>query len=158
MKNKIINKLFGKDLVQAMREILEEFINLDYDVDLMVKALRDINESVRIGIYLMALEKNYDAVAYKIKKANEQLNEIRKDKFLEAYKNKETDRFLAVLGKSDKLSLLGDLGIDGDVKARANLSKEQKDYYKIISNSIMESQKDDKRDGIDKFITYKKEV
>jgi len=94
MKNKIINKLFGKELVQAMRELLEEFVNLDYDVDTMKKAMKDINESVRVGLYLMALEKNYDVIAYRIKKANAELNVIRKEKFLEAYKNKTTDKFL----------------------------------------------------------------
>ncbi len=157
MKNKIINNLFGKELIQAMREMLEEFNNFHFDVDEIVKAMKDINESVRVGLYLMALEKNMDVLAFKINTANRKLNIIRKEKFLEAYEKKEVDKFLSMLGKGDKISLMSDLGIDVDVKGRAALSKEQRDYYRIISNSIMDSQKDDKRDGIDKFMKYKKE-
>lgn len=157
MKNKIINNLFGKELIQAMREMLEEFVRLDFDVDQIVKAMKDINESVRVGLYLMALEKNLDTLAFKINSANRKLNILRKEKFLEAYEKKEVDKFLSMLGKGDKISLMADLGIDVDVKGRAFLSKEQREYYRIISNSIMTSQAEDQRDGIDKFIKYKKE-
>jgi len=38
-----------------------------------------------------------------------------------------------------------------------NFSKLDRDYYTIISNSIMEDQANDQRDGIDQFINYKKE-
>ena len=157
MKNKIINNLFGKELVQAMKEMLEEFSNLNFDVDQIVKAMKDINESVRVGLYLMALEKNMDVIAFKINKANKILNATRKEKFLDAYASKRVDKFLSMLGKGDKISLMSDLGIDVDVKGRAELTKEQRDYYRIISNSIMSEQEEDKRDGIDSFITYKKE-
>ena len=123
MKNKIINNLFGKELIQAMKEMLEEFIRLDFDVEQMVKAMKDINESVRIGLYLMALEKNYDTLAYKINVANKKLNIIRKEKFIEAYEKHQVDKFLSMLGKGDKISLMSDLGIDVDVRGRASLSK-----------------------------------
>lgn len=157
MKNKIINNLFGKELIQAMKEMLDEFANLHFEVDQIVKAMKDINESVRVGLYLMALEKNLDVVAFKINKANKILNATRKEKFLDAYKEHQVDKFLSMLGKGDKISLMSDLGIDVDVRGRAALSKEQRDYYRLISNSIMEEQEEDKRDGIDSFITYKKE-
>lgn len=157
MKNKIINNLFGKELIQAMKEMLEEFIRLDFDVEQMVKAMKDINESVRIGLYLMALEKNYDTLAYKINVANKKLNIIRKEKFIEAYEKHQVDKFLSMLGKGDKISLMSDLGIDVDVRGRASLSKEQREYYRLISNSIMASQEENKKDGIDNFIKYKKE-
>lgn len=156
MKNKIVNHLFGTELVQAMRELLEEFVSLDYDVEMLQKAMKDINESVRTGLYLMALEKNYDTVAHRIQKANIYLNEVRKNKFLKAYQNKKTESFLASLGKGDKLALMSDLGLDVEVKDKGKFTKEEKEYYTLISRSIMEDQKLDQRDGIDQFITYKK--
>ena len=52
---------------------------------------------------------------------------------------------------------MGDLGVDVDVRERAKLSKVDRDYYTIISNSIMEDQEYDNRDGISKFVKYKKE-
>ena len=137
MKNKIINKLFGKELIQAMNELLEKFKKLNYDIN-------DI--------------KNYDNLAIKIKRANNALNDLRMNDFLKAYKDGKTDRFLATLGKGDKLSLMSDLGVDVDVRERVNLTKEEQDYYRIISNSIMEDQAIDQRDGIVQFITYKKEA
>lgn len=157
MKNKIINDLFGKELINAMKEMLEEFIRFGFDEHQVEKAMKNINESVRVGLYLMALEKDLDNIAYKINVANKRLNIIRKEKFIEAYEKGEANKFLSMLGKGDKISLMGDLGIDGDVKERAGLSKLEKDYYTVISNSIMEGQESDKRDGIDQLLTYKKE-
>lgn len=158
MKNKVISKLFGKELISVMKDLVEKFKSLDYSVDLIVKDLNDINESVRVGLYLIALENNYDVVASRINKANKILNDKRKDKFLKAYKEGNVDKFLASLGKGDKLSLLDDLGLNVDIKDRGNLTKEEKEYFKLISNSIMEEQSEDKRDGIDQFIKYKKEA
>lgn len=157
MKNKIINKLFGKELIQAMNELLEKFKMLDCEVEEIEKELKEINESVRIGLYLMALEKNYDGLAIRINKANKYLNDNRKERFLEAYEKGKTENFLASLGKGDKLSLMSDLGIDGDVIKRSSLTKKERDYYRIISNSIMDEQELDKRDGITQFIKYENE-
>lgn len=157
MKNKLINDLFGKELVQAMKEMLDEFKKLKFDEHQIEKAMKNINESVRIGLYLMALERNMDNIAYKINVANKRLNIERKEKFLEAYRNGDALKFLSVLGKGDKISLMSDLGIDVDVRERMHFSKLDRDYYTIISNSIMEDQANDQRDGIDQFINYKKE-
>ena len=157
MKNKLINDLFGKELVQAMKEMLDEFKNLRFDEQQIQKAMKNINESVRVGLYLMALEKNLDNIAYKINVANKRLNQERKEKFIEAYQKGETMRFLCMLGKGDKISLMSDLGVDVDVRGRALLSKVEKDYYRIISNSIMEDQAFDQRNAIDKFIVHSKE-
>ena len=85
MKNKIINDLFGKELVQAMKEMLTDFRKLKFDEHQIEKAMKEINESVMVGLYLMALENNYDDLAYKINVANKRLNITRKEKFLEAY-------------------------------------------------------------------------
>ena len=155
MKDKVINRLFGKQLITAMNELVKQLYTMKADTDEIIKQLKYINESVRIGLYLIALEKNYDNLAVRIHKANGIINEERKEKFLAAYKDKDTDKFLATLGKSDKLSLMSDLGIDVDLAERVKMSKVKRDYYRIISNSIMLDQEEDKRDGIDQFITYK---
>lgn len=157
MKDKLINNLFGKKLVQAMKEMIDEFRRLSFDTHQIEKAMKHINESVRVGLYLMALERNYDTLAYKINVANKRLNETRKENFIKAYDNGEALKYLSLLGKGDKISLMSDLGIDVDVKERVNLSKKERDYYTIISNSIMEEQTLDKRDGIDQLVKYKKE-
>lgn len=157
MNNSIVKKLFGDDLMDAMREKLSEFQICNYDVDTLYSALKSTNESVRIGLYLMALENNFDDLAYKLNKVNNMLNVRRKKDFILAYKKKETDKFLATLGKPDKISLMKDLGVDVELNQRIHFTKEQRDYYEILSNSILLDQKSDGRDGIDQFVTYKKE-
>jgi len=154
MKNKVLNKLYGKELIDAMEDLLNQFYMLQADDSYVEKVLKDINETVRIGLYLMALEKNYDKLAFVLKRVNERLNIIRKEKFIKAYENKTVDKYLAMLGKADKMSLMHDLGIDGDVRERFKLTKTQRDYYKILSNSIMEDQEYDKRNGMQQFIIY----
>ncbi len=157
MKDKLINDLFGNKLVQAMKEMLDEFRRLNFDEHQIQKAMKNINESVRVGLYLMALEKNYDTIAYKINVANKRLNIERKEKFIEAYQKGEANKYLSILGKSDKISLMSDLGVDVDLENRMRLPKVERDYYRVISNSIMEEQETDKRDGIDQLVKYKKE-
>ena len=157
MNDKVINKLFGKQLITAMNELLKQLYTMNADTHEIVKELKYINESVRVGLYLIALEKNLDSLALRINTANGIINQERKGKFIKAYKSKETEKFLATLGKADKMSLMCDLGIDVEVSERSNLPKVKRDYYKIISNSIMLDQKEDNRNGIDQFITYNKE-
>lgn len=157
MKDKVLNKLYGKELIDAMEELLNQFYMLHADVEYVEKILKDINETVRIGLYLMALEKNYDELSFILKRANERLNIERKEKFIKAYEDKNADSYLAMLGKADKMSLMHDLGVDGDVNERAKLSKKQREYYKVISNSIMEDQEYDRRNGVQQFITYRKD-
>lgn len=157
MKNKVINNLFGDELVKAMKDLLNEFVALDYDEKMLLKSLKGINESVRMGLYLMALENDKDKIAFRINKVNKELNEERKNNFLDAFEKNEAEKFLAMLGKSDKISLMDDLGVNVDVIERAGLTKEQKKYYEIISNSIYNDQSLDARNGIDRFITYKKD-
>ncbi len=156
MKNKVIRNLFGKDMIQVIENLLKRYVADNYDEQMLYKELKDFNESVRTVMYLITLEKNSDDIAFRINRVNKLLNDERKENFLVAVENNETDRFLSMLGKGDKISLLSDLGLDVDVRGRAEFTKEQKKYFEILSNSIMEDQELDKRDGIDKFITYKK--
>lgn len=158
MSDKVVNKLFGKGLGSAMNDILKNIVYMNYDVEQICEELKDINESVRVGLYLMALENDLDEIAIRINNANKILNEERKSKFLEYYEKGEAQRFLASLGKQDKISLMSDLGIDGSLRERANMSKEKKEYYKVINDSIFKDQELDCRDGIDRFVTYKKEA
>ena len=140
-----------------MYQLLEEFHSLDYDEDTIFNILKKFNESFRMGMYLLALEKNYDNISFRINRVNKKINIIRKEQFLEAYENKSVEEFLKKLGKSDKISLMSDLGVDLPLDERMKLSKKELDYYRIISNSVMLDQASDKRDGIDTFLKYKKE-
>ncbi len=158
MNSSVINKLYGRELFSIMEDMVQTFKDLNYDEDTIYKNLRGINESVRVGLYLIALKKNYDVAAYRINKVNKRINEERAKGFIAAYKLKETDKFLSTLGKSDKISLMSDLGVDVSLEERIDLPDELKDYYTIISNSIMDAQEGDSRDGLDQFINYKKET
>jgi hypothetical protein len=155
--NKLIKKLFGEDLTSMMCSMLEEFRTLDYDDQQIMKMLKRFNESVRTAMYLLALEKNYDAIAYRINRVNKKLNILRKEDFIEAYENKTVDKYLKTLGKSDKISLLSDLGVDLPLDERMKLPKRKLDYFKIISNSVMLDQESDMRNGLDTFLKYEKE-
>lgn len=157
MKNKFINNLFGEQLLKAMNDLLKEFVDLDYDEETIYKALKDVNESVRVGMYLLTLEKNLTNMSYRINRVNKRLNYLRKENFLKAYEKKETEKFLSILGKGDKISLMSDLGIDVPLNERMKLSNQEREFFKIISDSIMLDQEYDKRDGIDTFVKYKKE-
>ena len=154
--NKLIKKLFGNDLTSMMQGMLDEFRTLDYDDQQIMKMLKGFNESVRTAMYLMALEKNYDAIAYRINRVNRKLNILRKEAFIEAYENKTADKYLKTLGKSDKISLLSDLGVDLPLDERMKLPRRKLDYFKIISNSVMIDQESDMRDGLDTFLKYEK--
>ena len=158
MNSSVINKLYGRELFSIMEDMVQTFKELNYDEETIYKNLRGINESVRVGIYLIALKKNYDVAAYRINKVNKRINEERAKGFIASYKLKETDKFLATLGKSDKISLMSDLGVDVSLEERIDLPDELRDYYTIISNSIMDSQETDTRNGLDQFINYNKET
>ena len=155
--NKLIKKLFGNDLTSMMQGMLDEFRTLDYDDQQIMKMLKGFNESVRTAMYLMALEKNYDVIAYRINRVNRKLNILRKEAFIEAYENKTADKYLKTLGKSDKISLLSDLGVDLPLEERMKLPKDKIEYYRIISNSVMLDQEKDNRDGLTTFLEYDKE-
>lgn len=156
-RNKFINKLFGKDLTDVMYTMLEDFIKLDYDEDQIFKDLKKTNEPFRMGMYLLALESNFDTIAARINRVNKKINLIRKDEFIEAYEKKKTNEYLNTLSKADKISLLNDLGVDLPLEERMKLPKDKIEYYRIISNSVMLDQEKDNRDGLTTFLEYDKE-
>ena len=156
-RNKFINKLFGKDLTDVMYTMLEDFIKLDYDEDQIFKDLKKTNEPFRMGMYLLALESNFDTIAARINRLNKKINLIRKDEFIEAYEKKKTNEYLNTLSKADKISLLSDLGVDLPLEERMKLPKDKIEYYRIISNSVMLDQEKDNRDGLTTFLEYDKE-
>ena len=110
-----------------------------------------------MGMYLLALESNFDTIAARINRVNKKINLIRKDEFIEAYEKKKTNEYLNTLSKADKISLLSDLGVDLPLEERMKLPKDKIEYYRIISNSVMLDQEHDKRNGLDTFLKYKKE-
>lgn len=156
MNENELKKLYGKTLFPLMEEMLNVFITSNYTIDRLVDSLKGINETVRVGLYLLALEKNEGVIALKINNANKKLNEIRKKEFIEAFKKNNVQRFLAMLGKSDKMSLMTDLGINEDQEKRALFTLEQRIYYEIINESILKDQEVDKRNGIEQFLKHKK--
>lgn len=158
INNRLLIELFGEKLSSLMKEIVEEFETLDYDDNQIMNILKNYNESVRMGIYLIALQRNLSNVAYRINRVNKKINSIRVEQFIEAYEKGNAQKFLNTLGKGDKISLMSDLGIDLPLEERLKLSKRKLDYFTIISNSIMNDQAIDTRDGIDTFLKYKKDI
>ena len=140
-----------------MYTMLEDFIKLDYDEDQIFKELKKTNEPFRMGMYLLALESNFDTIAARINRVNKKINLIRKDDFIDAYEKKKTNEYLNTLSKADKISLLSDLGVDLPLEERMKLPKDKIEYYRIISNSVMLDQEKDNRDGLTTFLEYDKE-
>lgn len=155
--NKVIDSLFNKNVFKYMNEMLDDFILSDSNEDEIYKELRYINESVRIGLYLLSIEKGFIYLSQRISNVNERINLEIIEEFKEAVDNGEEEKFLATLGKTDKISLLNHLGINVPIEKKIGLTKIQLKYYKVITDSIKDSQVDDKRDGIDSFLTYKKD-
>jgi hypothetical protein len=155
MADKLVTGLFSDEVLKVMNELLDDFILSDYDEEEIYNELKFINESIRMGLYLLSLEKDFVYLSKRIDRVNKRVNEERKSKFLKSYEDGEVEKFLSVLGKGDKISLLNDLGIDPSLKNRKKCNKKENDYYNIISQSIKESQSDDMRDGIDSFLRYK---
>lgn len=155
--NKVIDSLFNKNVFKYMNEMLDDFILSDSNEDEIYKELRYINESIRIGLYLLSIEKGFIYLSQRISNVNERINLEIIEEFKEAVDNGEEEKFLSTLGKTDKISLLNHLGINVPVEKKIGLTKIQLKYYKAITDSIKDSQVDDKRDGIDSFLTYKKD-
>lgn len=157
MDNNVVTKLYSDELLKLMNELLDDFILSDFSEEEIYNELKYMNESVRMGLYLISINKDFVYLSKRIDNVNRRINKERKEKFIEAEECGEADKFLATLGKSDKISLLNDLGIDIDIAKRKQCSKIELNYYTVITDSIKNSQKDDKRDGIDSFLKYKKE-
>lgn len=142
---KIVNsKIFGRDTMEIMNDMLKDIVYMNYDLEELCNTFSTVNEAIRVGLYLMALENGYDEISIRISNANKILNERRKGDFLAAYEDGTVERYLASLGRQDKISLMSDLGIDGTLRERANMSKEKKEYYRIISDSIFKDQELDR--------------
>lgn len=155
--NKIMDSLFNKNVFKVMNEMLDDFILTDSNENEIYEELKYINESIRTGLYLLSIEKGFVYLSQRIKNVNERINKEIVDKFIEAVENGEENKFLVTLGKSDKIALLNHLGINVPVEKKKGLTKIQLKYYKVITDSIKDSQVDDKRNGIDSFLTYKKD-
>lgn len=155
--NKVMDSLFNKNVFKVMNEMLDDFILTDSNEDEIYEELKYINESIRIGLYLLSIEKGFVYLSHRINNVNDRINRGIVDRFIEAVENGEEDKFLSTLGKSDKIALLNHLGINVPVEKKKGLTKIQLKYYKVLTDSIKDSQVDDKRNGIDSFLTYKKD-
>ena len=155
--NKVMDSLFNKNVFKVMNEMLDDFILTDSNEDEIYEELKYINESIRIGLYLLSIEKGFVYLSHRINNVNDRINREIVDRFIEAVENGEENKFLSTLGKSDKIALLNHLGINVPVEKKKGLTKIQLKYYKVLTDSIKDSQVDDKRNGIDSFLTYKKD-
>ena len=155
--NKVMDSLFNKNVFKVMNEMLDDFILTDSNEDEIYEELKYINESIRMGLYLLSIEKGFVYLSHRINNVNDRINREIVDRFIEAVENGEEDKFLSTLGKSDKIALLNHLGINVPVEKKKGLTKIQLKYYKVLTDSIKDSQVDDKRNGIDSFLTYKKD-
>lgn len=155
--NSTIVKLFGEDLINSLNDMLDDFISLSISEKELYSNIKDMNESVRSCLYLLAIERDDKKLIKKIENVNNQLKDERIDNFKKSFDKNEHKRFLALLNKIDKQSLLDDLNINVSSDEVHKLSKIDREYYDAIKESLMVDQEVDQRDGIDRFITYKKE-
>lgn len=155
--NSTIVKLFGENLINSLNDMLDDFISLSISEKELYSNIKDMNESVRSCLYLLAIERDDKKLIKKIENVNNQLKDERIDNFKKSFDKNEHKRFLALLNKIDKQSLLDDLNINVSSDEVHKLSKIDREYYDAIKESLMVDQEVDQRDGIDRFITYKKE-
>lgn len=155
--NSTIVKLFGENLIDSLNDMLDDFVSLSISEKELYSNIKDMNESVRSCLYLLAIERDDKKLIKKIENVNNQLKDERIDNFKKSFDKNEHKRFLALLNKIDKQSLLDDLNINVSSDEVHKLSKIDREYYDAIKESLMVDQEVDQRDGIDRFITYKKE-
>ena len=158
MMEKVTLRLFGKDMLDLMSEMISEFVGSKYDEMKIYESIKDINESIRMGLYLVALDFNNGELAYTINRINKRLSDERIINFKKSIENNKEKNFLANLSKADKRSLLVDLNIDVDEDELYKLSELDRKYYDCILNSILNDQEVDCRDGIDRFMKYRKGI
>ena len=158
MMEKVTLRLFGKDMLDLMSEMISEFVGSKYDEMRIYESIKDINESIRMGLYLVALDFNNGELAYTINRINKRLSDERIINFKKSIENNKEKNFLANLSKADKRSLLVDLNIDVDEDELYKLSELDRKYYDCILNSILNDQEVDCRDGIDRFMKYRKGI
>ena len=153
--NNCVTNLFSKKVFKVMNDMLDDFILSDSGEEEIYDQLKYINESIRTGLYLLSIEKGFIYLSQRIKIVNDKIDEELVANFIKAVDEGNAVKYLAVLGKTDKISLLNRLGINVPLEKKKGLTKVQLKYYKVITDSIKESQVYDKRNGIDSFLTYK---
>ena len=72
--NKGIENLFNKDLLKLMNEMLDDFILSDSSEDEIYEELRYANESIRVGLYLLSIEKGFIYLSQRLKNVNDRIN------------------------------------------------------------------------------------
>jgi hypothetical protein len=155
--NQGIDCLFNKKVFKVMCEMLDDFILTDSSEEEIYEEFKYINGSIRTGLYLLSIERGFTYLSQRINNVNDRVNRERIDEFVAAVDRGEEEKFLVTLGKADKISLLNHLGINVPLEKKNGLTKVELKYYKVITDSIKESQMDDKRNGIESFLTYKKD-
>lgn len=151
---KLVNKLFGEDLTHYLLALLDTFQERKYTEKEVYSSIQMMNESVRNYLLGLAYDKKMEDYVELIYSVNQKLKGERIEKFKKAIKKGEAEKFLVMLSRVDKISLLDDLHLLN--KNTTHFSKEEKEIILLVENSIRESQGVDKRNGIQDFLTYQK--
>ena len=154
--NIIVKKMFGDDLIRALNQMLDEFVELDFDETDIYVSIKGINESVRTCLFLLAEERGLSDMAFKIERINKRLKVENVDKFKKSFDKGEAETYLKKLNKTDKIDLLHAMGLDIPNDMVYKLDKIKQVYRNTINKSIMDDQVKEQKDGIDTFIKYKK--
>ena len=154
--NSIVKKMFGDDLIRALNQMLDEFVELDFDETDIYVSIKGINESVRTCLFLLAEERGLSDMAFKIERINKRLKVENVDKFKKSFDKGEAETYLKKLNKTDKIDLLHAMGLDIPNDMVYKLDKIKQVYRNTINKSIMDDQVKEQKDGIDTFIKYKK--
>ena len=154
--NSIVKKMFGDDLIRALNQMLDEFVELDFDETDIYVSIKGINESVRTCLFLLAEERGLSDMAFKIERINKRLKVENVDKFKKSFDKGEVEAYLKKLNKTDKIDLLHAMGLDIPNDMVYKLDKIKQVYRNTINKSIMDDQVKEQKDGIDTFIKYKK--
>lgn len=155
--DKLVNKMFGDDMIKVLNQMLDEFIELNFNQNDIYKSIKDIGESVRTCLYLIACDRGLNDIASSIDNINKKLIQENIDEFIISYNNGTCNEFLKKFNKTDKMNLLKYMDLDVDTKDVVKLSRLKQEYRNIINKSIKDDQLLEHKDGFDTFIKYKNE-
>lgn len=132
----ILKNYFGDEVILKVDNLVEECRRNDYQESKILDIIKDMSESLRICMYLIALERDVE-LALKIERINKRLKDVRVTKFKEEYFKDKANNFLGKMNRIDKISLLSDMDLNILEEERDKLRGINKEYYDVLKSSIM---------------------
>lgn len=133
MRNSII-KMVGKELVGELEKQLNEFELLNLDANEIMSRIRKYNSFTIMCMYLLALEKDYKDLSFRIKRASECIEIKLEEDFIKLVDSNNEDKLLTKLDKVDIINLAHRMNLYSlDKREYDKLDVKNKKYFNILS-------------------------